>query len=112
MSGVTCCGVSSRCRDLSVRLRDGLKAVSGVTVYDLGRDPAAIVTFSVRKLDARAMKGKVALSGINVSVSNPSSRLLDAKARTLPPLVRASPHHYNTEEEVDRLVAAVGALVT
>lgn len=103
--------IEARCRDLSVRLRDGLKAASGVTVYDLGRDPAAIVTFSVKNRDAASVKEKLALSGINVSVSNPSSTLLDAEARKLPSLVRASPHYYNTEEEIDRLVSAVSTLL-
>jgi selenocysteine lyase/cysteine desulfurase len=102
--------IEARCRDLSVRLRDGLKATSGVTVYDLGRNPAAIVTFSVKNRDAASVKETLALSGINVSVSNASSTLLDAQTRGLPSLVRASPHYYNTEEEVDRLISAVSRL--
>ncbi len=102
--------IEARCRALSTRLRDGLRA-SGVTVHDLGRDPAAIVTFAVKNHAAAAVQEKLALSGINVSVSAPSSTRLDAEARGLPPLVRASPHYYNTEDEVDRLVSVVGALV-
>lgn len=102
--------IEARCGDLSARLRDGLKAVSGVTVYDLGRHPAAIVTFSVKNRDAASVKENLARAGINVSVSSPSSTLLDAEARNLPALVRASPHYYNTEEEVDRLVSVVSAL--
>ena len=42
--------------------------------------------------------------------SDPSSTLLDAEARALPPLVRASPHYYNTESEVDRLIELCTAL--
>lgn len=102
--------IEARCRDLSVRLREGLREVPGVTVYDLGRDPAAIVTFSVDDHDAASVQKKLALLGINVSVSAPSSTLLDAEARGLPALVRASPHYYNTDDEVDRLASAVGAM--
>lgn len=102
--------IEARCRDLSARLRDGLKAASGVAVYDLGRDPTAIVTLSVKDRDADSVKAQLALSGINVSVSHPSSTLLDAEARKLPPLVRASPHYYNTEDEIDRLVSVVSRL--
>jgi selenocysteine lyase/cysteine desulfurase len=36
--------------------------------------------------------------------------VLDARARRLPDVVRASVHYYNTEEEVTRFVAAVAAL--
>lgn len=104
--------IEARCRALSARLRDGLRALSAVTVHDLGRDPAAIVTFSVKNRDAAGVQQKLALAGINVSVSSPSSTLLDAKARGLPPLVRASPHYYNTEDEVDRLVSVVSAQVS
>lgn len=103
--------IEARCRDLSARLREGLRAASGIKVYDLGRDPAAIVTFSVDNQDATSVKETLTLAGINVSVSSPSSTLLDAEARKLPSLVRASPHYYNTEDEVDRLVSAASALV-
>lgn len=102
--------IEARCRNLSTRLRDGLKAASGVTVHDLGRDPAAIVTFSVENCDAERVKAKLALSGINVSVSSPSRTLLDAQARKLPALVRASPHYYNTEDEIDDLVSVTSKL--
>jgi cysteine desulfurase / selenocysteine lyase len=48
-------------------------------------------------------------------VSNPSSTRLDAEARSLPPIVRASSHYYNTEAEIDRLIehlagASIGRL--
>jgi cysteine desulfurase/selenocysteine lyase len=48
-------------------------------------------------------------SGINCHTSSDST-LLDAGARRLPDLVRASVHYYNTEEEVARFAAAVAAL--
>lgn len=52
---------------------------------------------------ARRLTGE----GINVSVSPPSSTPIDATARHLPPVVRISPHYYNSEEEVARLVEAI-----
>jgi selenocysteine lyase/cysteine desulfurase len=48
--------------------------------------------------------------GITIGASNPSSTRLDAEARGLPPLVRASPHDYNTEADIDRLLACLAAL--
>jgi len=41
-----------------------------------------------------------------VTVSTPDSTRLDATARALPPLVRASPHYYNTTDEIDRTLEA------
>jgi selenocysteine lyase/cysteine desulfurase len=46
---------------------------------------------------------------INVTVSRPSSTLLDAEARHLPPVIRASVHYYNDEDEIARFAAAIAA---
>ena len=40
----------------------------------------------------------------------PTSTLLDSEARAPPMLVRASPHYYNIESEVDRLIELCTAL--
>ncbi len=79
-------------------------------LYDLGRDPAAIVSFSVTGHDASTVKRHAAEHGINVSTSSPSSTLLDATARNLPTLVRASPHYFNTRDDIEALARAVRTL--
>lgn len=94
--------IETRCRQLSGRLRTMLGAIPGATLHDLGA--ASIVTFSIAGRDPAAVKARLAEAGINVSVSAPSSTLLDAVARGLPEVVRASPHYYNTEAEIDALV--------
>ncbi len=99
--------IEARCRMLATTLRDRLRALRGVEVHDLGREPCAIVTFTVAGVEAEAVKAGLAREGINVSASVPSSTLLDATARGLPTLVRASPHYYNTADELDRLAGAV-----
>jgi selenocysteine lyase/cysteine desulfurase len=99
--------IMARCRALAGQLRGGLAAIPGVTVHDLGREPAAIVTFSVAGMEAGAVQARLAHASINVSTSSPSSTLLDATARGLPVVVRASPHYYNTEDEIDRVTSAV-----
>ena len=88
-------------------MRQQLGAVEGVSVHDLGVDKAAIVTFSKQGIESRRLADRLSVQQINVSVSNPESTLLDSQDRGLGPIVRASPHYYNTEEEVERLVAAV-----
>ncbi len=96
--------IEARCRLLAGRLRRGLGDSPGLRLRDLGTNPSAIVSFTIDGIDAQAMVDAAAAAGIVIGVSNPSSTLLDAEARDLPPLVRASPHYYNTEAEVDRLV--------
>ncbi len=102
--------IEARCRQLSTRLREGLRAVNAVDVRDLGPRCASIVTFTHRSISADDAKARLAKEGFNISVSGPGSTLLDATARGLPPLLRASPHYYNTEDEVDRFLQAVAAL--
>lgn len=96
--------IETRCRMLSGRLRAGLAGIDGVIVRDLGRNPSAIVSFTIDGMEARDVVRKADEAGITISTSDPSSTLIDAENRHLPSLVRASPHYYNTEEEVDRLV--------
>lgn len=102
--------IAARCRMLAGRLRGGLGEIQGVTIHDLGPHPAAIVTFSVPGYEADAVQTHLAGAGINVSTSSPPSTLLDAKRRALPVIVRASPHYYNTEDEIDRLTAVIAML--
>lgn len=102
--------IEARATTLAGELREGLGALPGVIVHDLGLRPAAIVTFSVAGVEADAVKARARAAGINVSVSAPSSTWLDARARGLPNLVRASPHYYNAEAEIAALVGLVRGL--
>ncbi len=94
--------IEQRSRALADRLRAALRRIPGVTIHDLGDHPAAIVTFTVAGTEADAVKTRLAKAGINITTSDPSSTLLDSTARHLPVIVRASPHYYNSEAEIDR----------
>ena len=94
--------IEARCRALADVLRHGLRRIPGATLHDLGPRPAAIVSFSIAGVTADAIAARCAAAGINLGTSSPSSTLLDATARRLPALVRASPHCYNSEDEILR----------
>ncbi len=96
--------IEKRSRMLANRLRAGLRAIKGVTVRDLGRNPSAIVSFTMEGQDAVELVKRADRAGITIGASDPESTLIDAYKRGLPMLVRASPHYYNTEAEVDRLI--------
>jgi cysteine desulfurase/selenocysteine lyase len=96
--------IEKRCRMLAARLRAGLGAIAGATVLDLGRDPSAIVSFNVTGIDAREVVKKADAAGITIGASDPDSTRIDSENRRLADIVRASPHYYNTAEEVDRLI--------
>ncbi len=92
--------IEVRCQSLAMLLRAELRQLPGVHVHDLGPKPAAIVSFSIDGHPAETVRSILAAAGIHVSLSKPSSTLLDATARALPTLIRASPHYYNTEDEI------------
>lgn len=96
--------IETRCRALASRLRAGLATIPNLELRDLGPTPCAIVSFTMEGIEARAVVASADRAGITIGASNPSSTRLDAEARSLPPLVRASPHYYNTEADVDRLI--------
>ena len=89
---------------LASALRFALAAVPGITVQDLGAQKCGIVSFMKQGEEAEALRIRLHRQGINVSVTNRSSALLDFDARGLTSLVRASVHYYNTEAEIGRFV--------
>ena len=87
---------------LAADLRTALAEVPGITVQDIGTRKCGICTFTHERLDAATISARLRAQAINTSVSDPNSTLLDATARGLPDLVRASVHYFNTDEEIDR----------
>jgi selenocysteine lyase/cysteine desulfurase len=101
----------ARLRELADGLRVRLSSVKGVTLTDLGKVKGAIVTFAVAGKDHNELKAKLREQAINVTVSTQFSSRLDLKGRGLLNVMRASVHVYNTEEELDRFVAALEAIL-
>jgi cysteine desulfurase/selenocysteine lyase len=102
--------IERRVQGLAALLRERLAEVKGVTVRDLGRVRAGLVTFSCTGHPAQEVMQRLHASGIAVRVTERSSTLIDMQQRGLDELVRASVHYYNTEWEIERLCAALRAL--
>lgn len=101
---------SARLRMLAEMLRERIRAIPGGAVHDLGVERGGIVSFTLEGVDPEAIKQRLAAERINVTVSTVASTRYDMTARGLERVVRASPHYYNTEEEVDRLVEVVASM--
>jgi len=86
--------IFARLQPLAETLRTRLTAICRVTVHDQGRVRCGITTFSSDAMDAAALQQHLRARGINVSVSTPTSTRIDAEARQLPDLVRASGRSY------------------
>lgn len=102
--------IEERVTHLAGTLRRRLREVPGLYVRDLGKRQCGIVSFTKAGCEPAAIKRALGIQGINVSVSDAASTLLDMRKRELDEVVRASVHYYNTEEEIERLCKAVSAL--
>jgi selenocysteine lyase/cysteine desulfurase len=92
------------------RLRAALASIPGVTVRDRGRQPCGIVSFTVDGVDAASVCDQLAAQDVIVTVSRRPSTLLDMTARGLESVVRASPHYFVSERQIDAAAAAVARL--
>jgi len=99
--------IQKRAWGLADGFRDRLREIPGAKVRDIGSKQCAIVSFTIEGLDPRETVARLRTMDINIGASSPDSTRLDSEARGLPTLLRAAPHYYNTEEELDRAVAAL-----
>jgi len=96
---------------LSARLREALSANPEVKLTDEGAVKCGLVTFQHARFKASEIKTKLSARNINVSVSDGPGMRLSYLARGLEAgMVRSSVHYYNTDEEIDRFVAAIREL--
>ncbi|MHC8299940.1 aminotransferase class V-fold PLP-dependent enzyme [Pseudomonas sp. ZS1P83] len=101
-----------RIQQLADYLRQRLTDIPGFTPRDPGIQKSGIVTFTHR--DSSAAQLQQWLAGqekrINVTTSTFRSTLLDMQHRNLLEVSRASLHAYNTEAEIDTMIAALSRL--
>jgi len=95
-----------RIRALAAELRARLRALDGITVRDHGPELSGIVTFSSEHEAAGDVASRLQRAGINTAVSDGPAHF-DRHRRAYGPVVRASVHAFNTEDELDRLVRAI-----
>jgi selenocysteine lyase/cysteine desulfurase len=101
-----------RIQRLAGYLRQRLTDIPGVTLRDLGTLKSGIVTFTHQGSAAAQVQQWLADQDkrINVTTSTYRSTLLDMQNRGLPEVSRASLHAYNTEAEIDTMIAALSRL--
>jgi selenocysteine lyase/cysteine desulfurase len=102
--------IGQRAAALGARLRGQLAGLPGVTVHDLGQTRCAIITAKIDQLAAPQAAQALARAGVNVSTTVPEHNPLDTQDRGVHPLIRFSPHYYNTDEEIDRTTELVAGL--
>jgi selenocysteine lyase/cysteine desulfurase len=102
--------IGQRAATLGARLRDQLSELPGVATYDLGETRCAIVTAKIDGVPAEKAAEALGRARVNVTTTVPEDNPLDTEDRGVHPLIRLSPHYYNTEDEIDRVTELVSGL--
>jgi selenocysteine lyase/cysteine desulfurase len=93
-----------RARKLAATLRSKLNGLPGIRVLDRGKELAAIVTLQLDGWDATELSKLLRTRGINSSASLRAYAVIDMDEKGAASALRLSPHYYNTEDEVERVV--------
>ncbi len=101
----------ARARALAAVLRRQLAVLPGVRVLDRGRDPAAIVTAEVAGRYAPELVAALRRQRINTTPTLRGYAVIDMDEKQVESALRIAPHYYNTEEEIDTVIAALQTLV-
>lgn len=96
---------------LAEYLRTRLMGFDGVRVLDRGRERCAIVTVEVMGHETVNIVNELRRRHINTSASLAWYGLIDMAEKKVASALRLSPHYYNTLEEVDAAVEALGEII-
>jgi cysteine desulfurase/selenocysteine lyase len=99
--------IAAEVRARAEYLRAALSSVPGVRVHDLGEDRCGIVSFTVEGRTPAEVESHLAAHEVTVSTTGVTSTQYDMTRRALPEVVRASPHYFVSESQLDEAVAAL-----
>ena len=94
-------------QQLIILAKEALKNI-GMTLQDKGKIQSSIITFSLPvKTTGEEVKQFLNARNINVSFTPKLAAVIDFKEKGVDWVLRVSPHYYNTEDEIQALVAAL-----
>ena len=100
-----------RSRALAEYARARLAELPGVRVLDRGAERCAIVTVEPAGRPGAEIKLALRDRGINTSSPDREDAVIDMDEKGARSAIRISPHYYNTADEIDRAVGALGELL-
>lgn len=100
-----------RARELAAYVRDRMAGLQGVRVLDRGPELCAIATAAFEGRDAKDLKLALRVRGINTSSPEREDAVIDMDEKGASSALRISPHYYNTREEIDTAVEALGEIL-
>ena len=99
--------ITKRIQELGDSLRSRLTKTPFVRLVEGSGPQSGIVPFHVESRSREAVVAALRAWGINTSVIHPRPRGFDPDRRNTTALIRASVHYYNTEAELDDVVATI-----
>ena len=96
---------------LSKYMRTELSKINTVRVLDKGPEVGGLVTFTVEDSEPKYIVDELLKRKINVVPSFRNFAIIDFDEKGVKWAVRASPHYYNTVEEIDLFIEAVKEIV-
>ncbi|MBL7809002.1 MAG: aminotransferase class V-fold PLP-dependent enzyme [Saprospiraceae bacterium] len=99
--------IHQRVNHLAGYTRSRLAELPGVQVLDQGAELCGIVTAHAPHWEPQALMNKLHAQGINARISTRVAAQIDFSRKGVDWALRVSPHYFNTEEEVERLVRCI-----
>ncbi len=98
-------------RQLSAYMRSQLSGIDKIRVLDRGPEVGGLVTFTVTGLQPKIITDALQERKINVVPSYRNFAVIDFDEKQAQWAIRASPHYYNTVEEIDVFIDAMRGIV-
>ncbi|MEJ7643426.1 MAG: aminotransferase class V-fold PLP-dependent enzyme [Chryseolinea sp.] len=103
--------ISKQIRSLADFIRRELAQIPKVRVLDKGPELCGLVTFHVQGSNPKFIVDELLKRKINVVPSYRAFAIIDFDEKGVEWAVRASPHYYNTREEVETFIDAIKEIV-
>lgn len=96
---------------LSDLMRKELAEMDNVKVFDRGSMQGGLVTFNIKDSNPDHIVSELAKRKINVVASYRAYGVIDFDEKGVKWVVRASPHYYNTLDEIEYFIAALKEII-
>jgi selenocysteine lyase/cysteine desulfurase len=98
-------------KHLSGNLRNQLSQLDRVRVLDNGPEVCGLVTFHVEGSDPKYIVSELLKRKINVVPSYRAFGIIDFDEKGVDWAIRASPHYYNTKEEIEIFINSINEII-
>lgn len=103
--------IAQQVRLLSDHMRQELSTLDKVRVLDRGPELGGLVTFTVRGAQPKHLADQLLKRKINVVPSYRNFAVIDFDEKGVEWALRASPHYYNTMEEIQEFLSALKDII-